>query len=279
MRREAGQMTLALTPEQRRIVEWGDGPLVVIAGAGTGKTRVIVERVRYLLEHRDGTAAGEPARPDLQREGGARAPGAAGPGGRAGDAGPDDGHELPQLLPADPDRVGGRCRAAAAPGRARRRRAGAPAQGHPPEPAARLPLGLVALELRPVHQPGEGRARQARTTSMPSSPRSAASSRRDTAASRPPPAPRDPGQPPTLARRARRLRLASARTNAPRTAARRRTTTQTPPTRPPTAKPAEPSPAPVAPSTAGRSTPTTTRASTPWRRPTSSTAPPSRSCG
>jgi superfamily I DNA/RNA helicase/RecB family exonuclease len=54
MRRESGQMTLALTPEQRRIVEWGDGPLVVIAGAGTGKTRVIVERVRYLLEHRDG---------------------------------------------------------------------------------------------------------------------------------------------------------------------------------------------------------------------------------
>src|SRR5918999_5925475 len=39
-----------LTPEQRRIVEHGDGPLVVIAGAGTGKTRVIVERVRWLLE-------------------------------------------------------------------------------------------------------------------------------------------------------------------------------------------------------------------------------------
>src|SRR3954465_14951236 len=39
-----------LTLAQRRIVEWGGGPLVVIAGAGTGKTRVIVERVRYLLE-------------------------------------------------------------------------------------------------------------------------------------------------------------------------------------------------------------------------------------
>ena len=38
--------TSLLTPEQRAIVEWGDGPLVVIAGAGTGKTRVIVERVR-----------------------------------------------------------------------------------------------------------------------------------------------------------------------------------------------------------------------------------------
>jgi superfamily I DNA/RNA helicase len=40
----------ALTPEQRAIVEHGDGSLVVIAGAGTGKTRVIVERVRWLLE-------------------------------------------------------------------------------------------------------------------------------------------------------------------------------------------------------------------------------------
>ena len=39
-----------LTPEQRAIVESGDGPIVVIAGAGTGKTRVIVERVRWLLE-------------------------------------------------------------------------------------------------------------------------------------------------------------------------------------------------------------------------------------
>ena len=45
---------IALTAEQRRIVEWGDGPVVVIAGAGTGKTRVIVERVRWLLENREG---------------------------------------------------------------------------------------------------------------------------------------------------------------------------------------------------------------------------------
>src|SRR5438034_3769467 len=43
-------MTTGLTLPQRQIVEWGDGPLVVIAGAGTGKTRVIVERVRWLLE-------------------------------------------------------------------------------------------------------------------------------------------------------------------------------------------------------------------------------------
>ncbi len=44
---------LELTPSSSGIVEWGDGPAVVIAGAGTGKTRVIVERVRHLLETRE----------------------------------------------------------------------------------------------------------------------------------------------------------------------------------------------------------------------------------
>jgi DNA helicase-2/ATP-dependent DNA helicase PcrA len=39
-----------LTDEQRDVVEWGEGPLMVLAGAGTGKTTVVVERVRYLLD-------------------------------------------------------------------------------------------------------------------------------------------------------------------------------------------------------------------------------------
>ena len=45
-----GRASLALNPEQERASAWVEGPLAVIAGPGTGKTRVLVERTRRLLE-------------------------------------------------------------------------------------------------------------------------------------------------------------------------------------------------------------------------------------
>ncbi len=49
---------LKLNPAQHRAITHGNGPLLVIAGAGTGKTRVITERIRHLLET-DQTLHGE----------------------------------------------------------------------------------------------------------------------------------------------------------------------------------------------------------------------------
>ena len=192
-------MTLTLTPtspsrppltlEQERIVEFGDGPLVVIAGAGTGKTRVIVERCRWLLETKgagtldaDGRLlSAEPQpHPDpdhpfsgpllpeqilvltynvkAARELQTRLDEAVGPATRARMSVSNFHSFCHRILSESAAEAG----MAPEPRRPRRRRPAAATARAAADARARLPQRLVAAGDRRLHQPGQGRTGHAR---------------------------------------------------------------------------------------------------------------------
>jgi DNA helicase II / ATP-dependent DNA helicase PcrA len=43
---------IRLNPAQKEAVEYNNGPLIIVAGAGTGKTSVITEKISHIIKNK-----------------------------------------------------------------------------------------------------------------------------------------------------------------------------------------------------------------------------------